>query len=182
MNFSIQPTLENDIVILSALHENDFNALYEVASDPAIWEQHPNKDRWKLDVFQNYFEGAIQSKGAFKIIDKVTDKVAGSTRIYDYNEKDNSVLIGYTFIGRDYWGKGINYSVKTLMLDYLFQFVSQVDFHIGANNIRSQKSIIRTGAIKVGEQEIAYYGELPKLNFVYRIKKKEWLLHKATPA
>lgn len=175
MNFDTQLILENDNVILYPLQENDFEALYTVASDPKIWEQHPNKDRWKKDVFRTFFEGAIQSKGAYKIIDKSTGNIAGTTRIYDFNEADNSVLIGYTFYATAYWGKGINHSVKALMLDYLFQFVSQVYFHIGSNNIRSQIAIDRLGAKKIGEQEVAYFGEVPKLNFIYRLEKEEWL-------
>ncbi len=180
MNFDIQPVLENDKVILYPLKEDDLEALYAVASDPEIWEQHPNKDRWKKDVFRTFFEGAIQSKGAYKIIDKSTNKIAGSTRMYDYNEQDDSIFIGYTFYATACWGKGINPSVKALMLDYLFQFVSQVHFQIGANNIRSQIAISRLGAKKIGEQEIAYFGELPKLNYVYSIEKEEWITNKIT--
>ena len=178
MNFDIQPVLENNHVILYPLKDDDFDALYAVASDPKVWEQHPNKDRWKKDVFRTFFEGAIQSKGAFKIIDKSTGNIAGSTRIYDYNEQENSVLIGYTFFSTEYWGKGINSSVKVLLLDYLFQFVSSVYFHIGASNIRSQMAIGRVGAKKVGEQDVAYFGEPSKLNYIYRIKKEDWLVNK----
>jgi N-acetyltransferase len=180
MNFDPQLTLENDNVILYPLQEGDFEALYAVASDPKIWEQHPNKDRWKRDVFRIFFEGAIQSRGAYKIIDKSTGEIAGSTRMYDYNEQDSSVLIGYTFYATAYWGRGINHSVKALMLDYLFQFVSQVYFHIGSNNIRSQIAIGRLGAKKTGELEVAYFGEVPKLNYIYRIEKEEWLANKIT--
>ncbi|MFN7118882.1 MAG: GNAT family N-acetyltransferase [Saprospiraceae bacterium] len=169
--FDIQPVLENDTILLQPLQNEDFAALYQVASDPKIWEQHPNKDRWKEDVFRIYFEGAMQSKGAFKIIDKVSGQIAGSTRIYGYDASDNSILIGYTFYARSYWGKGVNLAVKALMLDYLFQYVSTVYFHIGAENIRSQIAIGRLGAQKVGEQEIAYYGEPSKLNFIYAISR-----------
>jgi RimJ/RimL family protein N-acetyltransferase len=174
MNFNIQPELESEDLLLSPLQEDDFDALYEVASDPLIWAQHPNKDRWKKEVFQNFFTGAIQSKGAFKIVDKATGKAIGSTRFYDYDENDNSLLIGYTFYARAYWSKGVNPAVKCLMLDYIFSFVSKVGFHIGADNIRSQIAISRLGAIKVAEQEVTYFGETPKLNFVYEIKKEDW--------
>lgn len=174
MKFDIQPFLENETVTLNPLLEQDFEVLYEVAADPKIWEQHPNKDRWKEDVFQNFFKGALQSRGAFKIIDKATGNVAGSTRIYDYDEQESSILIGYTFYATRYWGKGINSSVKKMMLDYLFQFVSKVYFHIGADNIRSQTAIGRLGAQKIAEQEVTYFGELPKLNFVYAITSEEW--------
>ncbi|MGN6541440.1 MAG: hypothetical protein ACTHK8_03650 [Ginsengibacter sp.] len=46
-------------------------------------------------------------------------------------------------------------------------------FHIGADNIRSQIAIIRLGAEKVAEQEVTYFGEAPKLNFMYEISKEK---------
>lgn len=170
---TIQTPLSHGNVMLLPLKEADFEALYLVASDPLIWEQHPNKDRWKKEVFRVFFEGAMQSGGAFKIVDKTSNEVMGSTRFYDYNEKENVILIGYTFYGRAYWGKGINVSVKKMMLDHIFSFVSKVHFHIGATNIRSQIAIGRIGAIKIGEQEVTYFGETPKYNFVYEIVKDD---------
>jgi RimJ/RimL family protein N-acetyltransferase len=174
MGINIQPTLENEKVILYPLQENDFNDLFAVAADPKIWEQHPNKNRYKIEVFKVFFDGALQSKGAFKIVEKNSGDVIGSTRFYDYNLEENTILIGYTFFGVAYWGKGFNHTVKTLMLNYIFQFVSKVYFHIGANNVRSQISLGRLGTTKIGEQEVTYFGELPKLNFVYSISKEEW--------
>lgn len=171
---NIQPILETGEIKLCPLLATDFEPLYAVASDPAIWLQHPNKDRWRKDVFSSFFEGALQSKGAFKIVDKLSGDVLGSSRFYDLNEQDSSIFIGYTFYAVEYWGKGINHAVKTLMLNYAFQFVSKVYFHIGATNIRSQISIGRLGAVKVGEQEVTYFAELPKLNFVYEISRTNW--------
>ena len=174
MNINIQPTLENENVILHPLQDKDFDDLYAVASDPKIWEQHPNKDRCKTEVFKVFFDGAMQSKGAFKIVNKASGHVMGSTRFYDHNQEENSISIGYTFYGREYWGKGFNHSVKSLMLDYIFQFVSKVHFHIGAENIRSQIAIGRLGTTKIDEQEIAYFGEQAKLNYIYCLTKEEW--------
>lgn len=171
---NIPQLLETDTIALYPLEASDFDALYAVASDPNIWAQHPNKDRWRKEVFSNFFEGALQSKGAFKIVDKSTGEVLGSTRFYDYNEQDNSILIGYTFYAVKCWGKGINHAVKSLMLDYAFESVDKVYFHIGAENFRSQVSIGRLGAKKITEQEIAYFGEAPKLNYVYEISRKDW--------
>ena len=85
MDFDIQLILENDKVILYPVEEQDFEDLYAVAADPKIWEQHPNKDRWKKEVFRTFFDGAILSKGALKIIDKTSNSVIGSTRFYDNN-------------------------------------------------------------------------------------------------
>jgi RimJ/RimL family protein N-acetyltransferase len=174
MVFNIQPTLQSQQALLLPLKEEDFEELYQVASDPQVWMQHPNRDRWKKEVFEVFFKGAMQSGGAFKIIDQTTGEVAGSTRFYDHNTDAGSILIGYTFYATKFWGKGLNQAVKKMMLDYIFQFVSKVHFHIGAQNIRSQVAIARVGALKIGEEEVAYFGEAPKLNFVYEITKADW--------
>ena len=55
------------------------------------------------------------------------------------------------------------------MLDYIFQYVNSVDFHIGAENQRSLRSISKLGAKKIGEQEVTYFGEAAKLNSIFRI-------------
>ena len=123
------------------------------------------------EVFEKFFEGAVKSKGAFKITSKETGKVIGSTRFYDYSPENDFIFIGYTFYTLNCWGKGLNVSVKKIMLDYIFDYVSKVRFHIGAENIRSQIAISRLGAEKIAEEEVIYYGEHPKLNFVYNIER-----------
>jgi N-acetyltransferase len=171
MKFNTQPTLENESILLQPLQERDFEGLYKIAADPKVWEQHPNKNRYQREVFEIYFKGAIESRGAFLILDKHTNEIIGSSRYYDYNVKENAILIGYTFIGTKYWGKKINAQIKKLMIDYAFQFVDKVYFHIGANNKRSQIAIGNIGATKVREFEVAYYGEPELLNYEYVIEK-----------
>lgn len=168
---NVQATLENENVKLVPLNPNDFEELFSVASDPKIWEQHPNKDRYQREVFEKFFQGAIESKGAFKIMDKSSNEVAGSTRFYDYNPDENSIFIGYTFYATKFWGSKLNPQVKKLMLDYIFQFVDKVNFHVGKDNIRSQKAMEKLGAKKVDEVNVAYFGEPEKLNVVFEIDK-----------
>ena len=74
-------------------------------------------------------------------MDVSTGNYIGSSRFYDLDESNKSVLIGYTFYGRNYWGSTYNPQVKKLMLDYAFQTLEKVYFHIGAQNIRSQKAL-----------------------------------------
>lgn len=172
---NLQPILENELVKLYPLKSSDFEALYSVASDPLIWVQHPNPDRYKREVFETFFKGAMESGGAFLISDASTGNAIGSTRYYDYELQKNQVLIGYTFFARDHWGTTYNKSTKTMMLDYAFKFVDQVLFHIGAENKRSQIAIERLGANKTKEIEVEYYGEVRKLNYEYKICKDDWM-------
>lgn len=179
---NVQPVLQNELIRLQPLQQNDFEELYAVASDPLIWEQHPNRDRYKREVFQTYFEGAMESKGALLLFDKLTGEVAGSSRFYDYNEDETSLLIGYTFIARKLWGKGYNPAMKALMIDHAFQYVDKILFHIGATNLRSQIAIGRIGAVKQKELAVAYHGEPEKLNFEYLLEKEIWQQHKTNKA
>ena len=169
---NLQPNhLNNNSVLLEPLQVDHFEELYGVASDPLIWEQHPNPNRYQKEVFQTFFEGAITSGGAFIIRNADTGKAMGSSRFYDYSRINDEIKIGYTFFSRDCWGKGINKEVKTLMLNYAFIYVERVIFHVGALNIRSQNAMLQLGAKKIGEEIIAYFGGPDRLNYVYEMRK-----------
>ncbi len=166
----MQPNhLSNHLIRLEPLQPFHFEELYEVASDPLIWAQHPNPNRYQKEVFTSFFEGALQSGGAFIVRDVDTGKPIGSSRFYDYKPLDNEIKIGYTFFSRNCWGKGINKQVKTLMLNYAFIYIEKVIFHVGAQNVRSQIAMEKLGAKKISEEMVAYYGEPDRLNFVYEM-------------
>ena len=61
-----QRTLETERLVLRPLAEADRDALYEIASDPAVWEQHPIHDRWRREVFDAFLdEGLASGEEAF---------------------------------------------------------------------------------------------------------------------
>lgn len=175
---NFQPVLQNKTVIARPLQQSDLEDLFTAASDPLIWEQHPNKNRYQRPVFENYFKGAMESGGAFLVKDAQTNEIIGSSRYSDYDAATNTVSIGYTFLIRSCWGRGHNYALKKLMLDHIFQYVDTVTFYIGTINKRSQISIEKFGAIKKGETEMAYFGEPAKTDYIYAITKEQWLLMK----
>jgi RimJ/RimL family protein N-acetyltransferase len=164
-----QPTLQDDQVILSPLKTAEFEELLAIASDPLIWAQHPNPNRWQREVFRTYFDGALASGGAFMIRSKAHGNAIGSTRFYDHDAQASEIKIGYTFFSRNQWGSGTNQRVKRLMLDYAFQHVKHVIFQVGIQNIRSRIAMQRLGAQLIGEEEVAYFGEPPKKNVIFRI-------------
>ena len=152
---NLQPThLQNHLIKLLPLKEADFERLYQVAADPRIWEQHPQKNRYKREVFQTFFEGAMQSGGAFLVLDVATGEPIGSSRYYDFNEAEKTIAIGYTFLAKAYWGGLYNGAQKELMLRHIFQYVDAVVLHIGPQNIRSQRAALKIGARK---KEGTYY-------------------------
>ncbi len=163
--------LADDLVKLIPLQESDFDRLYQVASDPLVWEQHPANNRYQREIFEQFFAEGLNSGSAFIILDAETDQPIGSSRFYDYDESDSSIAVGYTFLARDHWGGSYNRSLKTLMLDYAFQFVERVIFHIGKNNIRSQKG---TGKFGAKQFEPLVKNEKYKDSLFFELKKKDW--------
>jgi RimJ/RimL family protein N-acetyltransferase len=154
MQPNLQPTLKGELLELRPLQRDDFDALYSSAADPLIWEQHPEPDRYKREVFQGFFERALESKGAFAIIERKTGRIIGSSRFYGYDAERREVFVGYTFLERAFWGGHYNRELKQLMLDHAFGFVDHVLFHVGENNLRSQKALQKLGATVLTRTEL----------------------------
>jgi RimJ/RimL family protein N-acetyltransferase len=150
MPFDLQPVLRGELLELRPLHPDDFDALFAVASDPLIWEQHPANDRYKEAVFREFFREALESGGAFVVLDAATGAVIGSSRYFGYDEARDEIEIGWTFLARSHWGGRYNRAMKVLMLRHAFQFVRSVVFLVGSSNIRSQRAMEKLGAVRDG--------------------------------
>ena len=158
MLFDTQKILENSYIILFPLADEHFKQLYKVASDPELWEYHPISNAYTTEGFDKFFKEAVAT-GSLVIIDKSKNKVIGSTRFYNYNELENSVVIGHTFIAKEYWGSGYNKNIKELMLDYAFTHINKVVFYVVEENIRSQKALEKLGAVAKGNIIRNYEGK-----------------------
>ncbi len=165
--------LEGSIVRLNLLAEKDFERLFAAASDPLIWEQHPAKDRYREEKFRKYFLEALETGSSFLAEDRISGKVIGSTRYYEYSPETDSVCIGYTFLTREFWGGSYNREMKTLMLDFAFQHISRVLFHISADNHRSYRACEKMGARRIREFQ-KESGEVFLPYFEYEIRREDW--------
>lgn len=145
--FDLQPTLTGGLVHLLPLRPEDFDSLYAVASDPLIWEQHPQHDRYKPDVFRGFFDSGIDCGGALITLDAMDGRVIGSSRFYGYNPAEREIEIGWTFLARSHWGGPWNGEMKRLMLDHAFRWVDTVVFKISAQNWRSRRAVEKIGAV-----------------------------------
>ena len=174
MKTTWQPTLSDEAVILKPLEVTDFEALYQVANDPALWEQHPARDRYKREVFRSFFDDAISSQGAFLITDLKNVEVIGSSRYKPVEGVDAAVEIGWSFLATAYWGTGMNRRIKQLMLDYAFSQVDYVVFYIAVDNIRSQKATEKLGATRISDFHLPLVKESPQ-DYTYLISRQHWL-------
>jgi RimJ/RimL family protein N-acetyltransferase len=157
---------------LHPLARGNFDALFAAASDPLIWEQHPENDRYKREVFQKFFDGAIESKGAFAIIERASGRIIGSSRYCNLNPAESEVEIGWTFLERAFWGGSYNRELKSLMLDHAFRFVERVVFVVGEKNFRSQQALRKIGAKFLREKEVSADDDSVTAHLVFAITRR----------
>ena len=135
--FDRQPTLTGELLELQPLRQDDWAALFAVASDPLIWEQHPDCDRYKEDVFRQFFADALDSGGTLVAIDRATGQIIGSSRYHSFDATRRVIEIGWTFLARPYWGGRYNGEMKRLMLQHAFTTVDR----------RSRRAVEKIGAV-----------------------------------
>jgi RimJ/RimL family protein N-acetyltransferase len=168
--FDFQPTLEGPLLTLRPLRASDHDSLYAVASDPLIWEQHPDKRRSQADGFRAFFEESLASGGALMAIRAGTNEVMGASRFHGYDEAASEIEIGWSFLGRKYWGGTFNREMKRLMVEHAFRFAQRVVFLVGPDNIRSQRAVLKLGAVRAGTRRDASGRE----SCAYHLTPADW--------
>jgi RimJ/RimL family protein N-acetyltransferase len=153
MRFDRQPTLLGKLVQVRPLRASDFDALCAVGSDPLIWEQHPEPNRHEPALIGAFFEAALESGGALLVHDVQSHQVIGTSRFDGYDEALSEIEIGWTFLARSHWGGRFNGELKRLMIDHALQFVDSVIFGVGPTNLRSQRSVLKIGGVRIPERD-----------------------------
>ncbi|HEX9144347.1 MAG TPA: GNAT family N-acetyltransferase [Candidatus Binatia bacterium] len=149
-SFDRQPVLRGELLELRPLRADDFEALFQVAADPLIWEQHPERNRYQEAMFRAFFEEALTSGGALVAVDRANGHIIGSSRYHGYDAERSVIEIGWSFLGRAYWGGRYNGEMKWLMLEHAFRSVQRVIFVIGPDNRRSQRAVGKIGGVRAG--------------------------------
>ena len=169
--FEFQPVLTGPTITLRPLRPDDFDILHAAAADPLIWEQHPDPGRYERQAFrERFFQGGLESGGAFVALENGSGRVIGSSRYYEWDEVKREIAIGYTFLIRDHWGGRSNAEMKKLMLDHAFRWARVVWLHIGVDNWRSRKAAEKIGAVFSHAEEKQLNGAIEARAF-YRIDK-----------
>jgi RimJ/RimL family protein N-acetyltransferase len=170
-----QPVLEGERLRLRPLRDDDWDALYAVASDAELWAGHPAHDRWQEPVFRTYFANAIANKGALAVIDKATGKIIGASQFYDYLDDEDgrgaSIEIGFTFLARSHWGGAYNREMKRLMLAHALSCVNYVRFRVGEANIRSRTAMELIGGRLTDRTQVELKAGHPSTNVYYEIDR-----------
>jgi RimJ/RimL family protein N-acetyltransferase len=171
--FDLQPTLRGELIELRPLCPEDHDAVFAAASDPLIWEQHPDRERYKPEIFREYFQSGLDSGGAFAIVDIATGRIIGSSRYWNHVPERSEIEIGWTFLERTFWGGTYNRELKQLMIEHALRYVENVVFIVGEHNLRSQRAVEKLGARRVRLEPRPGRDGIARMNVVYVLTRAE---------
>ncbi len=168
-----QPTLETERLTIRPLGEADREPLHAIASDPAIWEQHPIHDRWRREVFDAFFDEGLASGGALAVLGRGDSRILGTSRYGPVDPEEGGLVeIGWTFLAQRCWGKGYNRELKRAMLAHAFAHVALVEFRVGDTNYRSRNALEAIGAVRSSRYELEKYQGKRVVHLYYELSRE----------
>lgn len=181
-------SFENSIAKLRPLEENDFNAFIDIAFEESIWIRTTNKIQTEEDL-RKYVEDSIKERERnfrypFTIIDKRINRIAGCTSYANVSAKDKRLEIGWTWLGKEFQGTGLNKACKFLLLNNAFENLEmeRVELKTDVLNMQSRKAMMKIGAVEEGI--LRSHTLMPdgrrRDTIYYSILKSEWLNIKET--
>lgn len=182
MNFDQNLHLETDHALLRPLHPGDLEQLQTIALDADTWRWNVTKIANTQDL-QNWAEAAFNDRQlgrrySFVIIDKTTGRLAGSTSYGNISEADKRLEIGWTWIGKDFRGTGLNRHCKFLLLRYAFEVLlfERVELKTDVLNVRSRQAMRKIGASEEGilRSHTLMHDGRRRDTIYYSILKSEW--------
>ena len=139
---------------LESWHADD---LLEAGKDPEVWRWLSSPQPQDIQQMRRYIIQALEARGRreripWVIIDQVSGRAVGTTSYYEIDPVHRSLAIGFTWLGKDWWGTGLNAEAKLMLLRRAFDDLGalRVAFHTDVRNDRSQRAIERLGARREG--------------------------------
>lgn len=146
------PTLENNRAKLIPLTIDNYGLISHIAAENKLIQFSPS-DISTPKKFKEYVETALKDRDEnkampFIIFDKQTETYAGCTRLGLMDWHNKVAHIGWTWIGREHQGTGLNKQMKFLMMQYLFETLKfeKLEFRIDERNQQSRKAVEKLGA------------------------------------
>ncbi len=182
-NFLDEYTLENRFVRLSPLKNSHISSLLDVANEEDLWTYMTEKGNGQ-DNLTRYINSAIHNRNIekeypFIVYDKVKNKYAGVTRLYEYSKTLKVIKLGHTWYGKQFRGSGVNKNCKFLLFEFIFEHLKleRIGLGVHSENKVSIAAIESIGCKKEGRLR----NFLPSLNglkrsdiLLYSIIKEDW--------
>ncbi len=181
-------TLENKRAKLLPLEAFHYRDLLPLSKQVDLY-QYGSSDistPYKLKAYMN--EAFVKKEQGlalpYIIYDKNLERFGGSTRFGNIDKKNKVVHIGWTWLGDDFRGSGLNQHIKFLMLQYAFEPMGyeKVAFRIDERNARSRRAVEKIGGKLEGilRKNVITKNDFRRSSACYGILREEWPIIKDT--
>jgi RimJ/RimL family protein N-acetyltransferase len=174
--------LENEHVLLAPVRPEDRASWHAIAMYSPIWRYFVLRIDTDAD-FDAYFDLGLADQAAgrrvvYSITDKGSGAAAGSMSFCNMAQPDGRLEIGWSWLGRDFQGAGLNRWAKFLMMRHAFErmAVERVEFKTDILNIQARHGLRNIGAREEGT--LRSFNPMPdgrrRDAVYYSVLKGEW--------
>jgi|SRR5579875_268333 len=175
-------TLQTEKVLLRPLKEKDFEAFLELAQDEDAWNyftlnlsDKQQLQKWMNDAFR---DKQANTRRPFTIIDKASNKIAGSMSLMNISFYDLRTEIGASWLGKEFRKTDVNRHSKYSMMKYAFEELDfeRVEFKTDVLNQRARKGLEKVGGFQEGifRSHMTMWNNRRRDSVYYSVIKSEW--------
>ena len=175
-------SIETDKVKLRPLKKNDISLFSPLAKETSLWKyftfelNEPGElEKWVGLAIDDREKGI---RFPFTIIEKSTNTITGSSSYGSISYFDKRIEIGWSWLGKQFQGTGINFHAKFCLLNYAFEILQFERVEIKTDNLNEQakQGLRKIGALEEGV--LRSHMQMPKNrrrdSIYFSIIKKEW--------
>ena len=148
--------LETHKVLLRPMEEQDFEKFLPITQPDFLWKYF-SKELNDETALRSWINEALQDRGAgkrvpFTIIKKDSGAVCGSTSFGNIAFYDKRIEIGWSWLGENFLGSGINHHCKYALLKHAFEILRFERTEIKTDNLngRARQAIRNIGGTEEG--------------------------------
>ncbi len=179
MKLPAQP-LQGSRIRLEHLDQSHAQGLFNRGREADDWRYMPRACFIDLADTRHWVDEAMAQADQypFAIVEVAKGKVVGSTRYLNIRPEHASLEIGWTWLGQDWQGTGVNTEAKYLLLSHAFEVMGcrRVEFKADARNLRSQRALEGIGATREGvlRQHMIVQGDFSRDSVYFSVLDNEW--------
>src|SRR5205085_3125987 len=149
-------TLQTSKVLLRPVEESDFDTFLHLAQDEDPWKYFTlnlaDKAHLKKWMDMAFTERLANTRRPFTIIEKASNKIAGSMSIGNISPHDLRLEIGWSWLGKEFRSTDVNRHSKYAMMNYAFEELKfeRVEFKTDVLNLRARRGLEKIGGKEEG--------------------------------
>ena len=174
--------LQTSKVLLRSVEENDFDIFLELAQDEDAWKYFTlnlaDKDHLRKWMDTAFADRLTNTRRPFTIIEKSSNKIAGSMSMGNISMYDLRLEIGWSWLGKNFRGTGVNGHSKYAKMKYAFDesHFERVEFKTDVLNTRARRGLEKIGGKEEGvlRSHMTMWNNRRRDSVYYSVLKTEW--------